>query len=94
LRSRAGQERAAEVHLFRGNLLLSGAGSAAAAVAEYRAALSAPGRVGDDAAYRLAVALESSGAKADARAAYERYLERSGGRHRGAATAKLTELSP
>jgi tetratricopeptide (TPR) repeat protein len=93
LRSRAGQERAAEVHLFRGNLLLSG-GSAAAAAAEYRAALGAPGRVGDDAAYRLAVALESSGARADARAAYERYLERPGGRHRAAASAKLTELSP
>lgn len=94
LRSRAGQERAAEVHLFRGNLLLKGAGSAAVAAAEYRAALAAPGRVGDDAAYRLAVALESSGAKADALAAYERYLQRPGGRHRSAASARITELSP
>lgn len=93
LRSRAGQERAAEVHLFRGNLLLKGAGSAASAAAEFRAALGAPGRVGDDAAYRLAVALESGGNKTEALTAYRHYLERSGGRHRSAATARITELS-
>lgn len=91
--TRFGAERAAEVHLFRGNLFLRGAGSAAQAVTEYRGAAGAPGRVGDDAAYQLAVALEQSGARAEARDAYERYLARSGGRHRSAATAKLTELA-
>jgi len=92
--TRFGVERAAEVHLFRGNLFLRGAGSAAQAVAEYRAAMGAPGRVGDDAAYQLAVALEQSGARSEAREAYERYLARSGGRHRSAASTKLTELAP
>lgn len=93
LSSPYGAERAAEVHLFRGNLFLRGAGSASEAVREYRDALSAPGRVGDDAAYQLGVALEASGAPSQAVEAYEQYLARSGGRHRSAASARLAELS-
>jgi tetratricopeptide (TPR) repeat protein len=93
LGSRFGAERAAEVHLLRGNLLLRGAGSAAQAVSEYRAAFGAPGRVGDDAAYQLAAALEATGAKAEAQSAYQRYLAKSGGRHRSQASARLAELS-
>lgn len=92
LSSSFGVERAAEVHLLRGNLLLREKQSAAASV-EYRAALSAPGRVGDDAAYQLAVALEQSADRQRARAAYERYLERPGARHVAAAKARLAELS-
>jgi TolA-binding protein len=92
LSSRFGAERAPEVHLFRGNLLLRGAGSASQAASEYRAAVAAPGRVGDDAAYQLAVALDKSGATAEATDAYQRYLKRSGGRYRKAAAARLEEL--
>lgn len=92
LGSSFGVERAAEVHLLRGNLLLR-QGQATAAGVEYRSALGAPGRVGDDAAYQLAVALESSGDTQRARAAYERYLERQGARHATAAKARLAELS-
>jgi tetratricopeptide (TPR) repeat protein len=92
LGSSFGVERAAEVHLLRGNLLLR-QGQATAAGVEYRAALGAPGRVGDDATYQLAVALESAGDPPRARAAYERYLERPGGRHASAAKARLAQLS-
>jgi tetratricopeptide (TPR) repeat protein len=91
LSSSFGAERAAEVHLLRGNLLLRQGQSASAAV-EYRAALDAPGRVGDDAAYQLAVAYEASDAQR-ARAAYERYLQRPSARHAAAAKARLAELS-
>ena len=92
LSSSFGVERAAEVHLLRGNLLLREQQGTAASV-EYRAALNAPGRVGDDAAYQLAVALEQSADRQRARAAYERYLERPGARHVAAAKARLAELS-
>jgi tetratricopeptide (TPR) repeat protein len=92
LSSPFGAERAPEVHLFRGNLLLS-AGSASRAVSEYRAALGARGRIGDDAAYQLGLALESAGAKLEAKQAYERYLAQAGGRHRNLAAARLAELS-
>jgi tetratricopeptide (TPR) repeat protein len=92
LSSSFGVERAAEVHLLRGNLLLR-QGQATSAAVEYRAALAAPGRVGDDAAYQLAVALESSGDLPRARAAYAHYLERSSARHAAAAKARLAELS-
>jgi tetratricopeptide (TPR) repeat protein len=94
LRSRFGAERAPEVHLFRGNLLLRGAGSASQAATEYRAAVAAPGRVGDDAAYQLAVALDKAGATVEATGAYQQYLKRSGGRYRKAAAARLAELEP
>lgn len=93
LSSPFGAERAAEVHLFRGNLFLRGAGSAADAAREYREAQTAPGRVGDDAAYQLAVALEAGGAREQAIEAYQRYLARNGGRHRSSASARLAELS-
>jgi tetratricopeptide (TPR) repeat protein len=93
LASPFGAERAAEVHLLRGNLFQR-AGSAASAVSEYSAAVNAPGRVGDDAAFQLGSALEKNGQKADAVQAYERYLARGKGRHRGAVEARLKELSP
>jgi hypothetical protein len=92
LSSSFGVERAAEVHLLRGNLLLRRQQGAAASV-EYRAALNAPGRVGDDAAYQLAVALEQSADRQRSRLAYERYLERPGARHAAAAKARLVELA-
>jgi tetratricopeptide (TPR) repeat protein len=92
LSSPFGAERAPEVHLFRGNLLLRG-GSASQAASEYRAAVAAPGRVGDDAAYQLAVALDKAGASAEASDAYQQYLKRSGGRYRKAAAARVEELA-
>jgi tetratricopeptide (TPR) repeat protein len=94
LRSRFGNERAAEVHLLRGNLLLRSLRQPQAAIEEYRAAHGAPGRIGDEAAFQMAAALEGAGDRTAARAAYEQYLKRSGARHAVAARARLEALSP
>lgn len=93
LRSRHGGERAAEVHLLRGNLLRS-ANQPAQAVSEYRAALAAPGRIGDEAAFQLAAALEATGEAGAARTAYEQYLSRPNPRRAAAARARLEALAP
>jgi hypothetical protein len=66
---------------------------AAAAAREYALASAAPGRIGDDAAFLEGLNLEKSNNPQRARAAFERYLARPGGRHVSEATAHLATLS-
>jgi tetratricopeptide (TPR) repeat protein len=91
LASSSGTERAAEIHFLRGNVYSSS--DAAAAAREYGLASGAPGRIGDDAAFLVGLNLEKSNRPEQARAAFERYLARSAGRHVNEAKAHLAALS-
>ncbi len=92
LASPSGTERAPEIHFVRGNVYASS--DAAAAAREYALASVAPGRIGDDAAFLEALNLEKAHNQVQARAAFERYLARSGGRHVSEAKTHLEALSP
>jgi hypothetical protein len=91
LASPSGSERAPELHFVRGNVY--SLSDAAAAAREYALASAAPGRIGDDAAFLEAVNLEKSNNLQPARAAFERYLARAGGRHATEAKAHLAALT-
>jgi len=91
LASPSGSERAPEIHFVRGNVYSQS--DPAAAAREYALAGAAPGRIGDDAAFLEALNLEKSNKLQPARAAFERYLARAGGRHATEAKAHLTALS-
>jgi tetratricopeptide (TPR) repeat protein len=93
-------ERAAELHLLRGNILREVFRDYPAAAREYRqAAARAAGQttragVADDAAFFHAVCLEASGRTAEATAAYREYLRRPGGAHLSDARTRAARLSP
>ncbi|HEY2901186.1 MAG TPA: hypothetical protein VGL59_11460 [Polyangia bacterium] len=86
-------ERAPELHLLRANILREIFTDYPAAVREYQAIDAADGRVADDAAFFLAVALEGDGRKQDAAEAYRHYLERGMTAHAAVARARLATLA-
>jgi ferric-dicitrate binding protein FerR (iron transport regulator) len=91
-------ERAAELHLLRGNILRESFRDYARAAGEYAAVRDAvrPGAsvaVADDAAFFEAVCLEAVG-RPGAADAYRRYLAGPAPRHAAAARARLSALAP
>jgi hypothetical protein len=87
-------ERAAELHLLRANILREVFADHAAAVREYQEIDAGAGAVADDAAFFLAVSLESDGRRQDAADAYRRYLKRGAPAHAAVARARLAALAP
>ncbi len=87
-------ERAAELHLLRANILREVFADYAAAVREYQEIDAGAGGVADDAAFFLAVSLESDGRKQDAADAYRRYLTRGAPAHAAVARVRLAALTP
>jgi TolA-binding protein len=91
-------ERAAELHLLRGNILRESFEDHARAGVEYAAVrdLFRPGQsseIADDAAFFEAVCLEA-GRRAEAADAYRRYLAGPAPRHAAQARARLSALAP
>jgi hypothetical protein len=85
-------QRRAELHLLRGNVLRVLEADCRRADAEYAAAASGAPRVADDAAYWRAVCLASAGERAAAARAFARYLERPKAQHASEARARLEGL--
>lgn len=71
-----GRNLAAELHFLRGRMLQDQRGDCARAASEFVSLIGEPGARGDEAELRRAECLERIGRNADARAAYERYLQR------------------
>jgi len=87
-------ERAAELHLLRGNLYRESLGDLARAATEYRLAAggSSHKATDDKASFLLAVTLEGLGRRAEAADAYRRYLQRPNPAHEADARARLRRL--
>lgn len=93
LRRIGSQQRRAEIHLLRGNVLRVLEGDCRRADAEYAAAGgSGAERVVDDAAFWRAVCLASLGERAAATQAFTQYLERPRAQHAADAKARLESL--
>ena len=93
LRRRPAEARAAELHLLRGDVLRAGLGRCAAAEAEYLAAARAgDDRVADAASFGRADCLETTGRRAEARAAFALYLTRPHPAHAAEARRHLQPL--
>jgi hypothetical protein len=86
-------ERVAELHLLRANILREVFADHAAAVREYQEIDAGAGGIADDAAFFLAVSLESDGRKQEAADAYRRYLKRGAPAHVAVARARLAALA-
>jgi tetratricopeptide (TPR) repeat protein len=95
LETRRAGERAAELHLLRGNVLREGLGDLGRALTEYRLASTSTGRPAtvDEAAFLSAVTLEALGKRTEATAAYRAYLERTHPTHQAAAETRLRRLT-
>jgi tetratricopeptide (TPR) repeat protein len=90
----AGRPLASKLHLLRGRIYADSRGDCTQAVREFVELLSEPGADGDDAELRRAQCLERLSRTAEARGAYERYLERAEPRRAALAKARLLALSP
>jgi hypothetical protein len=86
-----GHERAAELHVVRGNILREVFHDCGRAEREYAAARLGQGAAADDGAFFEAVCLEAR-SRADAAAAYRRYLAGPAARHGADARARLSAL--
>ena len=94
LDSAAGRPLAAKLHLLRGRIYGSTRNDCAHALPEYVALLGEPGSAGADAELRRAECLEQLQRPDEARAAYQRYLERDDARDTERARARLLALTP
>lgn len=92
LASASGKERALEIHFLRGNVYAHALNDPESAAREYTQAAASAGKLGDDAAFLAAVSLQSAGARARAKAAFEAYLARPAARHEAEARARLRTL--
>lgn len=90
----AGRPLASKLHLLRGQIYAGAQADCAHAVREYVALLGEPGQDGDDAEFLRAQCLERLARAGEARAAYERYLERPDVRWPALAKQRLLELQP
>jgi len=94
LASPAGRNVSSKLHLLRGQIYAQAQGDCSHAVSEYVALLGEPGQDGDDAEFLRAQCLERLARPGEARAAYERYLERPDARQAAQAKQRLLELEP
>jgi hypothetical protein len=92
LSSAGGRERAAELHLLRGNLLREQAADCDNAIREYTSAEESRGPVGAEAALEHARCLESQGRLEEARTAYRACIERGQGRMASEARRRIDAL--
>lgn len=92
LDSAAGRALASKLHLLRGRIYSGPQQDCDRALREYVALLGEPGAAGDEAELRRAQCLESLGRVGDARAAYQRYLTRTGPRAATLARQRLQAL--
>ena len=93
LDSAAGRPLAAKLHLLRGRIYGGARNDCGHALQEYVALLGEPGSAGADAELRRAECLEQLQRPDEARAAYQRYLERDDAREAERAGARLRALS-
>ncbi|MES1176154.1 MAG: tetratricopeptide repeat protein [Myxococcales bacterium] len=93
LDSAAGRPLAARLHLLRGRIYQSARSDCGHALPEYVALLGEPGTAGSDAELRRAECLEQLQRPAEARAAYQHYLERGDARDAERARSRLLVLS-
>ncbi len=87
-----GRVLAPKLHALRGRIYGSTRHDCAHAVREYVALLGEPGSAGDDAEFRRAACLEQLERPDEARAAYQRYLDRRDPSHAEAARTRLSAL--
>ena len=95
LEKHGANERAAELHLLRGNVFREGRGDLGRAAAEYRLAAAETDRPAtvDEAMFLYAVTLEAAGQRAEAVDAYRAYLRREHATHEGEARVRLQRLT-
>jgi tetratricopeptide (TPR) repeat protein len=89
-----GKERAADLHLLRGNLYRQSLHDFARAEAEYARISDERGPAGDEAQFQRAACLERLGQASAARNVYESYLKRPQPRHAAEVKARLQALTP
>jgi tetratricopeptide (TPR) repeat protein len=90
----AGRTLASELHFLRGRIYQDTRRDCARAVSEFVALVGEPGARGDEAEFRRATCLEELGRRDDARAAYERYLDRAAPASASKARERLRVLRP
>ncbi|HEY2901887.1 MAG TPA: FecR domain-containing protein [Polyangia bacterium] len=96
LEKHGANERAAELHLLRGNVFREGRGDLGRAVEEYRlAAVAEAGRPAtvDEATFLYAVTLEAAGRRLEAVEGYRAYVGRTHAAHEGEARVRLQRLT-
>lgn len=93
LDSPAGRTLAPKLHLLRGRIYAGARHECERALPEYVALLGEPGLAGDEAEFNRAQCLEQLHKLDEARAAYERYLERAQPRSVDAARARLDAIA-
>ena len=92
LDSAVGRALAPKLHLLRGRIYADARRECALALPEYVALLGEPGPAGDEAEFKRAQCLEQLHKPDEARAAYQRYLDRADARSAEAARARLVAL--
>src|SRR6185369_5000998 len=93
LDSPAGRSLAPKLHLLRGRIYARARHECALALPEYVALLGEPGPAGDEAEFNRALCLEQLHKADEARAAYQRYLERADARSADVARARLSAIA-
>ena len=89
----AGRERAAELHLLRGDIFQRDVQDLRAAAAEYAQAEALGGSRGAEASRRLGACLEALGDRAGALAAYRRYAAEPGRPHAAEVSRRIDRLA-
>jgi len=92
LDSPVGRSLAPQLHLLRGRIYAGPRHECARALPEYVALLGEPNAAGDEAEFKRAQCLEQLQRPDEARAAYQRYLERADARSAGTARARLLAI--
>ena len=93
LDSAVGRSLAPKLHLLRGRIYAGARHECALALPEYVALLGEPGPAGDEAEFNRAQCLEQLHKPDEARAAYQRYLDRADARSADIARARLSAIS-
>ena len=93
LDSAVGRSLAPKLHLLRGRIYADARSQCALALPEYVALLGEPGSAGDEAEFKRAQCLEQLHKPDEARAAYQRYLDRADARSADIARARLAAIS-